>query len=251
MPRLGLILQDEQGLRAARADDPVELVLLRSTLFNPPRAAAARGVAEHVRAAHPQAAIVPYAWHLVTHAASDGLREAGTRSLPGEARNFGHLQDTPETRSAWEVSLRCAQEMGSTQVAVRTPASFTPGSIHQARLAAFVEARRGEGLGVVWEFDGLWESDATQALARKLDLQTLVPAFEGTGRPIAQSYERRWLRIDSAGATERLRAALAEALIATLQARDAWESVTILFSGPRAHANLRVFARLSDADELE
>jgi len=262
MPRLGLILQDEHALRAARAPqtrpeadadeaaDPVELVVLRSTLFNPPRAAAARALAEHVRALHPNATVVPYAWHLVSHAASDGLRASSTRTLPGEAHRFGHLQATPEVQSAWEVSLRCAREMGSPAVILRTPASFTPGTQNQARLAAFAEARAAEGLQVVWEIDGLWEPATTLALARKLDIQTLVPAFEGTGRPIAQSFERRWLRVDGAGATERLRGALAESLVFALANADALDDATILFTGPRAHANLRAFARSLDGADL-
>lgn len=264
MPRLGVILQDEHALRAARpsrpasdaagdaddAADPVELVVLRSTMLNPPRAAAARALAEHVRSIHPNAALVPYVWHLVSHAEGDGLREAGTRSLPGEARRFGHLQDTPEVHSAWEVSLRCAREMGSDTVILRTPPSFTPGTINQQRLAAFAEARAAEGLQVVWEVDGLWEPAATLALARKHNLQTLVPAFEGTGRPVAQSYERRWLRVDGAGATERLRGVLAESLVFALANADALDSTTILFAGPRAHANLRAFAHALDLADL-
>jgi len=263
MPRLGVILQDEHALRAARpsrpapageaadeAVDPVQLVALRSTLLNPPRAAAARALAEHVRGIHPNAVLVPYVWHLVSHGDSDGLREAGTRTLPGEARRFGHLQDTPEVQSAWEVTLRCAREMGADRVILRTPPSFTPGTINQARLGAFVEARAAEGLRVVWEIDGLWEPAATLALARKLDIDTLVPAFEGTGRPVPQTYERRWLRVDSAGATERLRGALAESLVFALANADALEDTTILFAGGRAHANLRAFARSLDAAEL-
>lgn len=266
MPRLGLILQDEHALRAGRqsrpqgaeaaddgsdeAADPVELVVLRSTLLNPPRAAGARAVAEQVRAVHPRAEVVPYVWHLVSHAESDGLRESGTRSLPGEARRFGHLQDTPEVRSAWEVTLRCAREMGATTVVLRTPPSFTPGTAHQARLSAFVEARAAEGLKVVWEADGLWEPAATQALARKLDIWTMASAFEGTGRPIEQSYERRWLRVDGAGATERLRGALAESLVFALANKDALADATILFAGPRALANLRAFSRALEAAEL-
>jgi hypothetical protein len=218
--------------------------------LNPPRAAGARAVAEHVRAAHPDAALVPYVWHLVSHAESDGLREAATRTLPGEARRFGHLQDTPEVQSAWEVSLRCAREMGATTVVLRTPASFTPGTINQARLGAFVEARKAEGLQVVWEIDGLWEPAATLALARKLDIWTIVPAFEGTGRPVPQSYERRWIRVDGAGATDRLRGALAESLVFALEGKDALEDATVLFTGPRAYANLRAFARALDAAEL-
>ena len=262
MPRLGLILQDEHALRAARAPqprpeadadeaaDPVELVVLRSTLLNPPRAAAARALAEQTRALHPNATLVPYAWHLVSHARGDGLRSAGTRTLPGDASRFGHLQPTPEVQSAWEVSLRCAQEMASNTVLLRTPPSFTPGTQNQARLAAFAEARAAEGLQVVWEIDGLWEPATTLALARKLDIQTLVPAFEGTGRPVAQSFERRWLRVDGVGATERLRGALAESLVFALEGADALEGATILFTGPRAHANLRAFARSLDAADL-
>lgn len=264
MPRLGLILQDEHALRArrpARAEaadpgdegdealDPVELVVLRSTLLNPPRAAGARAVAEQVHAVYPRAALVPYVWHLVSHAESDGLREAGSRTLPGEARRFGHLQDTPEVQSAWEVSLRCAREMGAGTVLLRTPPSFTPGTVHQARLSAFVAARAAEGLQVVWEADGLWEPAATQAIARKLDCFTLVSAFEGTGRPVEQSYERRWLRVDGAGATERLRGVLAESLAFALAGKDALAGATILFAGPRAHANLRAFARALEAVE--
>lgn len=263
MPRLGVILQDEHALRAARpsrpapaeeaadeAVDPVQLVVLRSTLLNPPRAAAARALAEQVRSVHPNAVVVPYVWHLVSHGESDGLREAGTRTLPGEARRFGHLQDTPEVQAAWEVTLRCAREMGADRVILRTPPSFTPGTINQARLAAFVEARAAEGLRVVWEIDGLWEPATTLALARKLDIDTLVPAFEGTGRPVPQTYERRWLRVDSAGATERLRGALAESLVFALANADALDDATILFAGGRAHANLRSFARSLDAAEL-
>lgn len=273
MPRLGLILPDEHALRArhpARAGatgpkrgdatagddddddavDPVELVVLRSTLLNPPRAAGARALADQVRALHPRAALVPYVWHLVSHGESDGLREAGSRALPGEPRRFGHLQDTPEVQSAWEISLRCAREMGASTVVLRTPPSFTPGTVHQARLAAFVAARAAEGIQVVWETDGLWEPAATLALARKHDFHTLVSAFEGTGRPVEQSYERRWLRVDGVGATERLRAVLAESLAFALANKDALDDATILFAGPRALANLRAFARSLEAVEL-
>ncbi|HEY8378790.1 MAG TPA: hypothetical protein VIK91_20000 [Nannocystis sp.] len=264
MPRLGLILHDEHALRAhrpARAGasaggdddetvDPVELVVLRSTLLNPPRAAAARALAEQVRAVHPRAALVPYVWHLVTHGERDGLREAGTRTLPGEPHRFGHLQDTPEVQSAWDVTLRCAREMGSSTVVLRTPPSFTPGTVNQARLAAFAAARAAEGIQVVWETDGLWEPAATLALARKLDIVTLVPAFEGTGRPVEQSYERRWLRVDGVGATERLRGALAEGLAHALESKGALADTTVLFAGPRALSNLRAFARALEAVEL-
>ena len=89
IPKLGVLLNDEKALHAAREADPVAFVVLRSTLINPPRAAGARGLAQRLAGLHPGASIVPYVWHLVSHAAEDGVREFGTRSLPGEAHRFG------------------------------------------------------------------------------------------------------------------------------------------------------------------
>jgi len=241
-PKLGVLLNDEKALHAAREADPVDLVVLRSTLINPPRAAGARAVAQRLAALHPRASVIPYVWHLVSHGAEDGVREFGTRSLPGEARRFGHLQDTPEVREAWQTTLRCAQELAATRVLLRTPASFTPGAGNQARLAAFVAARAAEGLEVVWEAEGLWEPAQTLALARKLGMQTVVPAFDGAGRPFAGALERRWLRVDGAGPTTKLRGVLGEALAHTLEAAEGPASV-VLFAGPRAYANLRAFAQ--------
>jgi hypothetical protein len=212
IPKLGVLLNDEKALHAAREADPVAFVVLRSTLINPPRAAGARGLAQRLASLHPGASVVPYVWHLVTHGAEDGVREFGTRSLPGEARRFGHLQDTPEVREAWQTTLRCVQEFGSKRVLLRTPPSFTPGAVNQARLAAFVAARAAEGLEIVWEADGLWEPKQTLALAHKLGMQTVVPAFDGAGRPFVGDLERRWLRVDGAGPTSKLRGVLGEAL---------------------------------------
>lgn len=259
-PKLGVLIQEEKALSAARETDPVSLVVLRSTLVNPPRAAAARALAERIRGLHPDAAIVPYAWHLVTHGPEDGVRELGTRALPGEPRRFGHLQDTPEVHEAWQTTLRCARELagaeGPLRVVLRTPASFTPGNVGHARLAAFAAARAAEGVELVWEAEGLWEPAQTLALARKLGMQTVVPAFDGTGRPFAGSLERRWLRVDGAGPTDRLRGVLAEALAYALEGAEQADDAAaagpiVLFGGPRAYANLRSFARELELDDPE
>ena len=257
-PKLGILASDEKAFHAARESDPVSLVVLRSTLVNPPRASGARAVAHNIQKLHPRASLVPYVWHLVSHGPEDHLRELATRSLPGEPRRFGHLQDTPEVREAWQTSLRCAQEFGSTRVLLRTPAGFTPSGGNHLRMTAFVEARRAEGIEVVWEAEGLWEPAQTLALARKCGMQTVVPAFDGAGRPYTGSLERRWLRVDGAGPTSRLRGVLAEALAHQLAGADGDEAV-VLFAGPRAYANLRAFAtefslseeELGDDEELD
>ncbi len=257
-PKLGILASDEKAFHAARESDPVSLVVLRSTLVNPPRAAGARAVAENILRQHPRANLVPYVWHLVTHGPEDHLRELASRSLPGEPRRFGHLQNTPEVQEAWQTSLRCAQAFGAKQMLLRTPASFTPSSTNQARLAAFVEARAAEGIELVWEAEGLWEPAQTLALARKLGMQTVVPAFDGAGRPHTGDFERRWLRVDGAGPTSRLRGILAESLSYAMA--SAGVTAPVLFAGPRAYANLRAFATelaiseeemAEDEDELD
>ncbi len=243
--RLGIIIADERALRAARSDDPVDLVILRSTLVNPPRAAGAAKLRSRFRELHPKAAVHPYVWHLVSHGSTDGLRELGSRSLPGDPRAFGLLQETPEVRGAWESTQRCATALESSTVVLRTPASFTPGGLYRQRLRRFVADRKAEGLHVVWEAEGLWEPPTTLAVARELDMTTIVPAFDGTGRPFSGSLERRWLRVDGAGPTTHLRPALSDSLLLALDGRE--EDATILFGGPRGYANLRSFAKAIDS----
>ncbi len=239
-PKLGILASDEKAFHPARESDPVSLVVLRSTLVNPPRAAGARSVAENILKLHPYASLVPYVWHLVTHGPEDHLRELASRSLPGEARRFGHLQSTPEVQEAWQTSLRCAQAFGAKHMVLRTPASFTPSTANHARLAAFAEARAAEGIELVWEAEGMWEPAQTLSVARKLGMQTIIPAFDGAGRPFTGSLERRWLRVDGAGPTTKLRGILAESLVHAMTTADV--AAPVLFAGPRAYANMRAFA---------
>ncbi|MEZ4380239.1 MAG: hypothetical protein R3A79_02750 [Nannocystaceae bacterium] len=240
-PRLGIIIADEKAFRAGRPDDPVDLVVLRSTLINPPRAAGAKKLGAQLRELHPEAALIPYIWHLVSHGPSDGLREHGTRTLPGEPAAYGLLQDNAEVRQAWEITRQCALALEAKQLVLRTPASFTPSSLYRQRLREFAAERVVEGFELVWEAEGLWEPKTTLPVARELGLTTIIPAVDGTGRPFKGSLERRWLRVDGAGATTRMRPALAEALLLAIDERD--EPATILFGGPRGYANLRAFAK--------
>ena len=245
--KLGVVLTDERALSSARATDPVDYVVLRSTLLNPPRDGAARRLADRVRAKHPDAAIVPYAWHLVTHGVDDGLRKLGTRSLPGEASAFGRLQATPEVEAAWATTLQCAEALGARHVLIRTPAGLTPGPVGQARLRAFFQRAHERGLDLIWEAEGLWEDDETQKLAKRYKLASLIPGFDAIGRAFRGSLEHRWLRVDSAGATERLRPALAEELYYStsdaLAEAGSPGPATVLFTGHRNYANLRAFSQ--------
>jgi hypothetical protein len=243
-PKLGVLINEEKAL-----PPPARRTLWRWSCCgrrsSTRRAPRRRGRWQRVRAVHPQAALVPYVWHLVSHGAEDGVRELGTRALPGEARQFGHLQDTPEVREAWQTTLRCAQEFAAKQVVLRTPASFTPGGVGHARLTAFAAARAAEGIEVVWEAEGLWEPAQTLSLARKLGLQTIVPAFDGDGAAVHGDARAAVAAGRRRGADLRLRGVLAETLAFALEGAEAVgeDGPMVLFAGPRAYANLRSFAR--------
>jgi hypothetical protein len=263
--RLGVILFETGLLRVARADDPVQLVLLRSTLVDPPRAAGARSLREKIAAVHPDAEVIPYVWHYVSHIASDGLAKLGTRTLPGSRHAFGHLQDTPEVRGALDTTLQQAEQLGASRVALRTPPSFSPSPPHRERLASFVAQVRERGFDVVWEPEGLWSDPVLMELSDELELPVLVSAISATGRAEATDPTWAWLRVDPQAAD--LRPSNADALLTHIEdvvdelglgevpegasaeeaaALAAW-SPTVLCSGPRASATVRVLARERDA----
>jgi hypothetical protein len=143
---LGLLLTQHNARSRKRPDPRVELLLLERTLLDPPRAAAAKRWASQIRRAYPAAQLVPYTWHLVSHGPEERMAERTTRTLAGPPHLFGGVQDSPQTRQAWEVTRLCLEAMDASSVVLRTPPSVTPGALGRARIRAFVEARRAEGL---------------------------------------------------------------------------------------------------------
>ena len=246
---LGVLLSDNNGRRQRKPMPQVDMVLLERTLFEPPRAGAAGRWAEHVRRLFPNAEIIPYAWHLLSHGPDDGLRGLSSRSLEGEAHKFGGLQDSDEVARAWEAVRPCYEALEAKRIALRTPASLTPGAVGRKRLQTFVERRRADGFDIVWEPDGLWSAPEVAALAGSLKVTALGPAFVA-GRPNTEAedpevlYHRSaWLRIDAMGRRPRLSADQLDALADHV---DVVPQSTLIFAGPKALANLE-----AAADSLE
>lgn len=241
---LGLLL-NQQNARTRQAPDPrVGVVLLERTLLDPPRAAAAKRWAAQLRRHFPQATLVPYAWHLISHAAEDGLRERSSRTLALPPHRLGDLGGVLQAAEAWSITRLCAEAMEASTVALRTPPSVTPGALGRARVQAFVEARRREGLDVVWEPEGLWEPSAAAALAQSVGATLLWPAFSG-GRPVrAEDGEGlvardTWLRVDGSGRRQSIHGGHVDEL---LDHAELSASTTMIFTGPRAGANLAMTA---------
>lgn len=240
MVSLGLLLSGENA-RAGAPDPRVAVVLLERTLFEPPRLAAMQRWSGAIRRRFPQAELVPYVWHWISHSREDGLRTRAARRPAGADHELGALLASEAATQAWEITRLCVQATGGARVVLRTGASLTPGALGRKRLRAFVEARRAEGLGVIWEPEGLWEPDTAQQLAHELGITLLCAAFEG-GRP---RYEAQggdvlvsravWLRADGVGAARRLDAGAIDALAMHI---DVVPDTTIVFTGPRALPHL-------------
>lgn len=238
---LGVLLSDNNARRQRKPLPQVDVVLLERTLFEPPRASAATRWADQVRRLFPNAEVIPFGWHLMSHGPDDGLRGLSSRSLEGEPRNFGGLQNTDEVGRAWEAVRPCYEALGAKRIALRTPASLTPGAIGRKRLQTFVEKRGDEGYGILWEPEGLWSAPEAAALAASLKITAMGPAFVA-GRPNVEGanpevlyHPSAWLRVDAMGRRPRLSA---DQLDALCDHADAVPGSTFVFAGPKALANL-------------
>ncbi|NVB38179.1 hypothetical protein G6O69_10075 [Pseudenhygromyxa sp. WMMC2535] len=245
--RLGIVVGDDALLRAARTSDPVDVVVLRSTFLNPPRAAAARRLAERIHELHEDVEIVPYAWHYLSYEADDRIEVGSNRALEAKPGSFGHFRATPEVEQAWNVTKICAEAVGAQRVVVRTPPSFSPGSLSRRRLTRFIETRSEGDPKLVWEPQGLWEPTAAAIFAAPLGVEVLAAAFSMTGQ-LLECDGASWLQV-TGGKDAKLRSSHAEVLayaLADLADEDA-PDLTLLFEGPRAYANLRAFSSNLDA----
>ena len=240
-PTLGLILGDANSRRLKAVAPQVRLLLLERTLFDPPRAAAAARWAEILRRQFPNAELLPYVWHLISHAVEDGLRERGSRSLAGDPHAFGGLQATPQNEQAWASLQPCLEALGAKRIVLRTPSSIAPGALGRRRIRAFVEAHRE--YGVVWEPQGLWTPSEAAGFAKEgeVPMTLLHPAFEG-GRPIDGVDEDSWVRVDPVGRNTKLGGAQLDALADRIDELGEGRSAVIVFSGPHALTNLRAVA---------
>lgn len=252
MPTLGLLLNETNARRQRTPLPEVRLLLVERTLFDPPRAGAARRWLASIRRTFPGAEVVPYVWHLVSHGPEDGLREGSTRKLEGSAHAFGHLQGTTEVAQAWTSARECYRALESRRVVLRTPAGVSPGPVGRDRIREFVAQRQAEGFAVVWEPEGLWEPALACQFGRELGIEVLVRGFHA-GRPIRDPEQEgglvakgAWIRVDGVGRRPRMSG---DQLDALLEHASVEPEAVIVFAGPRAITNLEAFREALPIDE--
>ncbi len=237
-PKYGVVIDHASALRGGRRDDSLTWVLLRGYFLDPPRASAARKLAERIEHAHPAVECVPFAWHYLTHESTDGISARGGRKLQGAKSGMGHLKETAEVDQAWNIVEICSEAMGSKRVVLNTPASFSPSAHYRRRLERFVAAH--PDYEFLWQPSGLWTPPAAAQFAKELNVQVLGAPASPTEREDAGPAEH-WQLISGAK-DARLSAAHAEILAdSLLDVVEQGEVPHLIFSGPRAYSNLRTF----------
>jgi hypothetical protein len=228
--RFGIELDDTRALRGGRSSDAVAVVMLRSWLANLPRTSSAVALSKRIVDQHGDVDLIPFAWHYVTHTPEDGLSDRATRAVPGEGPH-GHLRGEPAGGKAWNMTLEMAERIGANAVALATPVSFSPGAVGRRRLSEFSARSR---LPLVWEPQGLWDSDLAVRVASPLGVSVMVRGLGLTGRP-AETHGAGFIRVHGG----RLPARLAEALVAELEDQEC----TVICAGQGAYSNVRALSQ--------
>lgn len=235
--RLGLCVPSDRELKQLGNHDgpgPLDLLVLDEGFVEPRREAAARRLGDWIRETLPDTEVMTYAWHLVTHATEDGMRQVGTRRPAGAAHAYGGLQATPEVDQAWDATVRYAVGVGASTIVLRTGASLSPGPVGRRRLREFVDRHRPveAGFALGWTFEGIWTPDEAARFAQELGL-TPVHALR-SDRPAAGA----WLRID----TRAGRGLDARTLDRVLELAELGDAPALLFAGPGQRKALRQVA---------
>ena len=238
--RMGIVQRNDSTIsNHLKSTDPVDVVVLHSTFLDPPRLAACRSIRTKICGVLPNVDLVPYVWHYISHSPDDGISKIVTRKIAGNLQSTGHLQNSPEVLNAWNIMKDIIREIGASQSVLRTPSSFSTGSLGRKRLKEFIIQRSEEGIQIVWESEGLWTVDMATAFARDVNTPVMASVVNCLGGQQSTWKGATWLRV-----TQEIKASHAEILayeIADL-AEDTGD-FTIVFDGPRALQSLRIFAK--------
>lgn len=144
------------------------VVEVQETFYDPP---SERTLARWRRAAPEGFAFTVRAWQLITHPPSYPGYQRIRRPLEKAARErFGLFQQTAEIRWAWQVLQESAAILDARAIVFQTPPSFTPTQENKENLLRFFDGVERGSLHLVWEPDGLWEEEETEALRSRCGL---------------------------------------------------------------------------------
>ena len=144
------------------------VVEVQETFYDPP---SERTLARWRRSAPEGFAFTVRAWQLITHPPSYPGYQRIRRPYERAARDrFGLFQYTAEIRWAWQILRESAAILDARAIVFQTPPSFTPTRENKENLLRFFDAVERGPLHLVWEPDGLWEEEETEALCSRCGL---------------------------------------------------------------------------------
>lgn len=148
------------------------LVEVQESFFDPPTE---RTLARWRREAPEGFAFSIRAWQLITHPSTYPGYQRIRRPWEQAARDrYGSFQHTEQTQWAWEVVERAARILDAKAIVFHTPASFTPTRQNRENLVRFFDSIERGPYRLIWEPDGIWDEQETEALCRECGLVAAV-----------------------------------------------------------------------------
>jgi uncharacterized protein YecE (DUF72 family) len=160
-------------MKLSRYFETFGLVEVQQSFFDPPTE---RALARWRKGAPEGFVFTMRAWQLITHPPTyPGYRRI-RRTWDQAARlRFGSLQYTEQTRWAWTIMRRAAEVLDAKAILFHTPASFTPTRENREDLVRFFDSIERGPFHLVWEPDGVWDDEETEALCGQCGL---IPAID-------------------------------------------------------------------------
>lgn len=161
------------SMKLSRYFETFGLVEVQQSFFDPPTE---RTLARWRRGAPEGFVFTMRAWQFITHPPTYPGYMRIRRPWDQAARDrFGSLQVTEQTRWAWEIMRRAAEILDAKAIIFHTPASFTPTRENRENLVRFFDSIERGPSHLVWEPDGVWEDEETEALCSECGL---IPASD-------------------------------------------------------------------------
>jgi len=116
---------------------------------------------------------------LITHLpTSPTYRKLGYSIPEKEKENYGFFKPTEAVFQAWEQTQKIAQLLEARIVVFQMPPSFQPTLENRKNMKRFFKKIKRQGLRLVWEPRGKWESKEIRSLCSELGLIHCVDPFK-------------------------------------------------------------------------
>ncbi|MFH1848510.1 MAG: DUF72 domain-containing protein [Candidatus Omnitrophota bacterium] len=119
------------------------------------------------------------AWQLITHTTSSPTyRKLRYRIHEENKGHFGSFMPSDEVYRAWDMTVACAEVLGSKIVVFQSPSSFTPSPDNKKNMKKFFKKIKRKNLTLVWEPRGEWAEEDISRICKEFKLVHCVDPFK-------------------------------------------------------------------------